>query len=236
MLFDKTSKLLSDVGLYCTCLRYTLELSLWWWICCLAARGSFLSTDQREKALLSKGYFNSVLPVCRFGVWEGALRALLQYMVRVEWVLLQECRAARHIMWATQTRGTPLQTLTRLLQTLTERSFWTIWRLIRGPLENVLGELGIRLGRWSSARVKGSFIPTVCKELATLACWSKVSDLSLSDGTNLIMQCLLRTAPLCLLFYSCVLLALSIACSVCALQISMLTYLTNLQQCWQGFF
>lgn len=115
-------------------------------------------------------------------------------MVRVEWVLLQECRAGRHIMWATQTRGNPLQTLTRRLQTLAERLFCYLVS-DQEPPENDL-ELEIKLG----VRVKGSFIPTVCKELASLACWSKVSDLSLSDGTDLIMQCLLRTAPLCLLF------------------------------------
>lgn len=92
-------------------------------------------------------------------------------------------------------------------------------------------------------RVKGSFIPTVCKELATLACWSKVSDLSLSDGTDLIIQCLLRTAPLCLLF----LLVCPLG-SQCSLQCWRLAdqhaHLSDrsagnsseLQQCWQGFF
>lgn len=201
-----------------------------------------LPRQAREKVLLSEGNFKPGLPVCRFGVWEGALTVLLQYMVRVEWVLLQECSAARRIMWATQTRGTPLKTLTRRLRMLTECSFWAIWWQIRGPPENVL-ELGIGRRHRSWVKVKGSFIPTVCKEMVTLACWSKVSDLSLSDGTDLIMQCLLRTAPLCLLFLLVCPLGSqhSLQCLRLADQHAHLSdrsagNSSELQQCWQGFF
>lgn len=97
--------------------------------------------------------------------------------------------------------------------------------------------------RCSSARVKGSFIPTVCKELATLACRSEVSDLSLSDGTDLIMQCLLRTAPLCLLFLLVCPLGSqrSLQCLRLADQHAHLSDRSagnsgELQQCWQAFF
>lgn len=97
--------------------------------------------------------------------------------------------------------------------------------------------------RCSSARVKGSFIPTVCKELATLACRNEVSDLSLSDGTDLIMQCLLRTAPLCLLFLLVCPLGSqhSLQCLRLADQHAHLSDRSagnsgELQQCWQAFF
>lgn len=112
----------------------------------------------------------------------------------------------------------------------------------QGPPENLL-EFGIGLGRCSSARVKGSFIPTVCKELATLACRSKVSDLSLSDGTDLITHYLLRTAPLCLLFLLVCPLGSqrSLQCLCLADQHAHLSNRSagnsgELQQCWQAFF
>lgn len=106
------------------------------------------------------------------------------------------------------------------------------------PLEKDF-ELEIKLG----VRVKGSFIPTVCKELASLACWSKVSDLSLSDCTDQIMQCLLRTAPLCLLFLLVCPLGSqhSLQCLCLANQHAHLSERSagnsgELQQCWQDFF